>query len=36
MDTENFDLNPIDVVEEVIYQKNGTLVGQLTMNWLQK
>ena len=29
-------LNPIDIVEDVIHQKNGILVEQPTMSWSQK
>ncbi len=43
MDTENFDLNPIDVVEEVIYQKKWNfsraadheLVAEISSHWCQ-
>ena len=31
MDTENSSLNPIDVVEDVIYQKNWNLPGSLKL-----
>ena len=29
MDTENLLLNPIDIIEDVIHQKNGILVEQI-------
>ena len=32
MDIENIPLNPIDIVEDVIYQKNGALAGLMTMS----
>ena len=34
MDIENIPLNPIDIVEDVIYEKNGVLVELMIMNWL--
>ncbi len=34
MDIENIPLNPIDIVEDVIYQKNGASVDQMIMNSL--
>ena len=32
MENDNMLLNPIDIVEDVIHQKNGTLVELMIMN----
>ena len=33
MEIDNTTLNPIDIVEDVIYEKNGVLAEQMTMSW---
>ena len=35
MDIENLPLNPIDIVEEVIYEKNGVSAELMSMSWWQ-